>query len=322
MGKILQPLQDVGLSGIFMTSGDGLTRRNHPLFTCFIGDYPEQILVTCVSTGKCPTCLKPCDELGEYDPDEAPGFRDLEQVLTTLDSFEIDPGGFLQTCAEARIKPVIDPFWKDLPYTHIYCSITPDVLHQLYQGILKHLISWVTTACGVEEIDTWCRRMPPNHNVRHFLKGITSLLRVTGQKHNQMAHILLGLIIDVQLDDGMSNVHLIRAVHALLNFLYLAQYPVHTDDSLELLEDALQRFHDNKDVFVDLGIREAFNLPKLHFSSHYVEYIKLYGTLDNFNTEYMEQLHIDLAKDAYTATNHKDEYAQMTLWLECKEKIL
>ena len=321
MGKILQPLQDAGLSGIFMTSGDGLTRRNHPLFACFIGDYPEQILVTCVSTGKCPTCPKPRDELGEYDPDEAPGFRDLEQVLTALDSFETDPGGFLQTCAEAGIKPVVDPFWKDLPYTHIYRSITPDVLHQLYQGVLKHLISWVTTACGAEEIDARCRRMPPNHNVRHFLKGITSLSRVTGQEHDQMARILLGLIIDVRLDDGMSNVRLIRAVRALLDFLYLAQYPVHTDDSLELLEDALQRFHDNKDVFVDLGIREAFNLPKLHFASHYVEYIKLYGTLDNFNTEYTERLHIDLAKDAYAATNHKDEYPQMTLWLERKEKI-
>ena len=171
MGKILQPLQNAGLSGIFMTSGDGLTWWNHPLFTCFIGDYPKQILVTCVPTGKCPTCPKPCDELGEYDPDEAPRFQDLEQVLTALDSFKTDPGGFLQTCAEARIKPVVDPFWKDLSYTHIHCSITPDILHQLYQGVLKHLISWVTAACGVEEIDTWCHRMPPNHNVHHFLKG-------------------------------------------------------------------------------------------------------------------------------------------------------
>ena len=136
-----------------------------------------------------------------------------------------------------------------------------------------------------------------------------------------MACILLSLIIDVWLDNGMSNVCLIQAVHALLDFLYLAQYPVHTDDSLELLEDALQCFYDNKDVFVNLGIQESFNLPKLHFASYYIEYIKLYGTLDNFNTEYMEQLHIDLAKDAYAATNHKDEYAQMTLWLECKEKI-
>jgi hypothetical protein len=44
--------------------------------------------------------------------------------------------------------------------------------------------------------------------------------------------------------------------------------------------------------------------------------------LDNFNTEYTERLHIDLAKDAYGATNHKDEFSQMTVWLERKEKIL
>ena len=73
---------------------------------------------------------------------------------------------------------------------------------------------------------------------------------------------------------------------------------------------------------MDLGIRNAFNIPKLHSARHYVEYIKLYGTLDNFNTEYTERLHIDLAKDAYAATNHKDEFTQMTIWLERKEKIL
>ncbi|KII87233.1 hypothetical protein PLICRDRAFT_30651 [Plicaturopsis crispa FD-325 SS-3] len=39
-------------------------------------------------------------------------------------------------------------------------------------------------------------------------------------------------------------------------------------------------------------------------------------------SQYTERLHIDLAKDAYRATNHKDEYPQMTLWLERKEKIL
>jgi hypothetical protein len=64
-----------------------------------------------------------------------------------------------------------------------------------------------------------------------------------------------------------------------------------------------------------------FNIPKLHFASHYVDLIKLYGTTDNFNTEHTERLHIDLAKDAYAATNHKDEFSQMTTWLERKEKI-
>ncbi|KAG1893091.1 uncharacterized protein F5891DRAFT_1208123 [Suillus fuscotomentosus] len=48
----------------------------------------------------------------------------------------------------------------------------------------------------------------------------------------------------------------------------------------------------------------------------------MYGTTDNYNTEYTERLHIDLTKDAYRATNHKDEYSQMTLWLERREKML
>jgi hypothetical protein len=224
--------------------------------------------------------------MGDYARNENLGFRDLDCILDALDSFDDDPGGFLQTCAEAGIKPVVDPFWKDLPYVHIYRSITPDILHQLYQGVLKHLIGWVTLALGPLEVDARCRRLPPNHNIRQFVKGITSLSRVTGQEHDQMSRILLGLVIGAPLPGGLSNVCLIRTVRALLNFLYLAQYPIHTDESLELLEDALARFHDNKEIFVDLGIRDAFNIPKLHFARHYVEYIKLYGTLDNFNTEY------------------------------------
>ncbi len=36
---------------------------------------------------------------------------------------------------------------------------------------------------------------------------------------------------------------------------------------------------------------------------------------DNFNTEYTERLHINLAKDAFHMTNTKDKYPQMTAWL-------
>jgi len=96
---------------------------------------------------------------------------------------------------------------------------------------------------------------------------------------------------------------------------------VHTDETLETLEDALARFHQVKDIFIDLGIWESFNIPKLHFVQHYVMLIRLYGTTDNFDTAYTKQLHIDFAKDAYDATNHKDEFTQMANWLECKEKI-
>lgn len=136
-----------------------------------------------------------------------------------------------------------------------------------------------------------------------------------------MCHILMGLVLDCHLPHGFSNVCLVQVTQALLDFIYLAQYPIHTDDTLVLLEDALDQFHENKSIFVDLGVCDSFNLPKLHFASHYVEKIKLFSTTDNYNTEYTERIHIDLTKHAYAATNYKDKFTQMTIWLERKEKV-
>jgi len=92
--------------------------------------------------------------------------------------------------------------------------------------------------------------------------------------------------------------------------------------TLHLLQECLAGFHENKEVFIDLGARENFNLPKLHSLTHYASSIRLFGITDNYNMEQTERLHINLAKDAYRATNHKDEYSQMTKWLECQEKVV
>ena len=88
------------------------------------------------------------------------------------------------------------------------------------------------------------------------------------------------------------------------------------------LKKHFKSFEENRDVLIDLGIREHFNIMKLHFFKHYRALIELFGPLDGINTEYFERLHIDFVKEAYRATNHKDEYWQMVLWLERKEKIL
>ncbi|KAJ7161604.1 hypothetical protein C8R46DRAFT_1037805 [Mycena filopes] len=229
---------------------------------------------------------------------------------------------FVKKCKAAGIKPVIHPFWEGLPFVDIYESITPDVLHQLYQGVMKHLKSWVIEAFGAAEIDARCRRLPPNHNIRNFMNGISHISRVTGQEHDQICRFLLGIVIDIPLPGNLNSGRLLRSIRALLDFLCLSQYPVHSTETLAQQDEALARFHENKEIFVELGIRTNFNLPKLHFLRHYSLATKRFGTNDNFNTETTERLHIDFAKDAYRATNHKDEYPQMTQWLERKEKIL
>ncbi|THU77482.1 hypothetical protein K435DRAFT_832430 [Dendrothele bispora CBS 962.96] len=309
-----------GTTGIVMASGDGVERLTHPIFAVYIGDYPEQILVTCGITGFCPRCTISRQRVGE-NTDLHP-LRDLQTILNALQSIDNGASAFVKSCKDAGIKPVFEPFWANLPYSNVFMSITPDLLHQLYQGVLKHLKLWIIEVYGAHEIDARCRRLPPNHNIRIFMKGIATLSHVSGQEHDQMSHFLLGLIADMPLPNGMSNVRLLRCLRALLDFLFLSQYPVHSTSTLSLMTSALDRFHANKQIFVDLGIRSNFHIPKIHFMNHYIETIKLFGTLDNFNTEYTERLHIDLAKSAYRSTNRKDEYPQMTAWLERKEKIM
>jgi hypothetical protein len=132
----------------------------------------------------------------------------------------------------------------------------------------------------------------------------------------------LALVADIRLPSGHSNGKLIRSVRAILDFIYLARYPIHTSETAYQMHDALRTFHLNRDIFISLGIRNHFNIPKFHNASHYYQFVQLYGTADNFNTEYTERLHIDLAKDAYASTNFKDEVPQMTLWLDRKERVM
>ncbi|KAN0139632.1 hypothetical protein V8E53_002294 [Lactarius tabidus] len=285
---ILEPLVTAGNDGVFMSTASGDIHHVHPILASFIGDYPEQVLTTCMLTGDCPRCGTTTNNLGNFDPDDVPAPRSLGEFVNVLGSFCRDPAGFLQASSRICAKPVPHPFWLDLPWFNVFHSITPDVLHQLYQGIIKYLKAWILSACEPSEIDTQCRFLPPNHNICLFTKGISSLSQVTGQEHDQMCCFLLGLIIDIRLPNNMSNIRFVQSAHALLDYLYLAQYPIHSNSTLHLLMDALTSLY-------------------------------YFGTTDNFNTQFTKRLHIELIKKAYEATNHKDEYEQMASWVDRKE---
>ena len=178
MKFILKPLEKAGIDGILMTSGDGVVRRCHPIFATFVRDYPEQTLVGDLKNRECPTCPVPHDELGNHDSAGPP--RELGEILEAFDTIHQGPTEFTWACREAGVKPIQQPLWENLPFLNIYQSIAPNFLHNLYQGVVKHLISWIRAICGDDEIDARCCHLPPNHNIRLFMKGISHLSRVTG----------------------------------------------------------------------------------------------------------------------------------------------
>ena len=196
--------------------------------------------------------------------------------------------------------------------------MTPDLLHQLHKGVFKdHIVSWGTQAINGDtaEIDRRFRTMTPHPSLRHFKKGITLTTQWTGAEHKNMEKVFLGVLA------GATDPAIIRAVQAILDFIYYAHFETHTDKSLRCLDEAWVTFHENKKVFQDLLIRNHFNISKLHNIKHYVNSIRSRGTADGFNTEGTERLHIDLAKLGYRASNKKAYIKQMTIWLTRQEAV-
>ncbi|KAF8814828.1 hypothetical protein BYT27DRAFT_7081830 [Phlegmacium glaucopus] len=210
---------------------------------------------------------------------------------------------------------IYSPFWKDFPLCDIHRAITPDVLHQLYQGIFKHIISWCQLILKPAELDRRIRALPIGYGLRKFKNGISALSQISGSERKNMAKILLGCLVGKIPRIGL------QAIKAALDFIYLAQYTTHDTVTLGYLQDALNDFHKHKIYFINAGVRDNLNIPKFHSLLHYIEAIELFGTTDNYNTEMFERLHIDFAKNGWRASNQRDEFPQMIRWLSRQEKV-
>ena len=316
MQLILDPLVDAGLNGMEVVGGDGHVRKVHPILACYIADYPEQCLVTCCKYGTCPKCLQKWNALGERTLGEPRTRKRTMDTIRRAKALSRSSRQFRLECKRHLISgSVTTPFWIKLPFTCIHGCITVDVLHQLYQGIIKYLLTWCSSLMSESELDRRLQALPQCFGVRHFKRGWSKLTQVSGSERKHMARILLGCLVG-KVPNGV-----LTCYRALLDFLYLAQYPSHDADSLQYMEHALTLFHDHKRVLVVLGVRNHFDIPKFHSLLHYIDCIKMYGTTDNYNTEAFERLHIDLAKEGWRASNTRNAIPQMTKWLERQEKI-
>ena len=139
----------------------------------------------------------------------------------------------------------------------------------------------------------------------------------TAGDHKQVERVFIGALVG-----AITEPRVLQAARCLTDFVYVAQYHSHTDDTLMALQHALNDFHRLKDVFIELGCRDHFNIPKFHSLAHYIDTIRNLGSLDGVNTETSKQLHIDFAKKAYAATSRKDYTVQMTRWLQQQEVVI
>ncbi|KIO32099.1 hypothetical protein M407DRAFT_53075, partial [Tulasnella calospora MUT 4182] len=210
--------------------------------------------------------------------------------------------------------------------------ISHDLLHWYHKAFRDYIVAWNQNIIDTEnersELDVRLRLQLPRPGFRHFTYGISGISKWTQGDTRDLEKEFLGAVAGAPRAAAL----LLEANRAYLDYVYLATYPYHTEESLAKAQRRVDDFEAARDVYARLGGRvseetgeaiEGFNIPKLHVPRHFPDSIRWKGTLDGSTTETSERLHIDLVKDAWRATNHRDSHLlQMLRGLDLRERMV
>ena len=102
-----------------------------------------------------------------------------------------------------------------------------------------------------------------------------------------------------------------RTFRAFLEFCYIVQQDVITEDDISELQDSLARFHEYRNIFIETGVRSGFLLPCQHFMMHYCLLIRKFGAPNGLCTLITESKHIRAVKEPWRRSNHNEALGQM-----------
>ena len=105
---------------------------------------------------------------------------------------------------------------------------------------------------------------------------------------------------------------MVKALQAFLNFCYIVQHDVHDTESLEPLQDALDRFHKHHEIFQTSSVcPNGFDLPWSHAAVHYMHLIRAFGAPNGLCSSIMESKHIVVVKEPWQRSSRWNTLRQM-----------
>ncbi|KAF9502754.1 hypothetical protein BS47DRAFT_1462307 [Hydnum rufescens UP504] len=291
---------------------DGNTRRCVAILLAWIADLKEQYDIVALAPNSCPSCLATYDDLGSADPLPHHTAKSILDNIHKIRAMypHADTWQFACQAKNIGLASVENICWEGLPID-ICRIICVDNLHGLHKMFKDHLILWLSNTVGKPNsiTDSW-----------HSL-----IVWWSGKGHRDLERHIIPVIAGA---DGMIP-GVMRSARLLLDFIYIAQFPMQSDSTLQALKAVLSTFHDNKESFIQNGsqtgassIINHLNIPKLHALHCWLSNIPNLGSTDNYCTEMGETLHILMCKLAYQAMNRKDYEEQIIRYLIHQESLL
>ena len=220
-----------------MHGPDGLKHLMMVIMMAWVADLEEQLVISGVRRYSCPVCLASHQDLDQWTDavSHTPCIGNeliTETHLVHQKYHKVTTYEFKNEVMKRRsgLLGAIEEFcWENLPVSpEIF--LTQDLLHGCYKFRWDHVAKWLTHTISHEELDC-CFRAQPNLGFQSFANGISKISQAFGLEHRRYLKFIVVIIA------GHENVscQVLVVVRSLVDFFYLAHYPVILDDILEVM---------------------------------------------------------------------------------------
>ncbi|KAI5985785.1 hypothetical protein EDD15DRAFT_2373881 [Pisolithus albus] len=294
---VLLPLKTAASVGIMMNDPRGNLHYCFMPLAAWIADTPEESLLAGTSIKVSPVTMATANEFGDahrHPPRTAANM--LAAIRTACSQCSpVDYTSFLKAVKWLQLNSIVEPFWKLWLLSDPSKFITPEVLHHFHRMFWDHDVKWCVAATGAVELDFCFSVIQTLVGYRAFEEGISKLKQVTGRDHHAVQRYIIAAVA------GSVPCKFLTAIHALLDFHYLAQVPSFTTQSIHRVASALQEFHNHKEsISIVLSIHQS-------------------GAVMQWSADITKHAHVDEIKVLAWACNNQSYESQIVCQIQMNE---
>jgi hypothetical protein len=211
-----------------------------------------------------------------------------------------------------------------------------NILHQLMKKMIMHLLIWIKfllkthlsvnrkrknvsirfkDLSELDKLDTRFKNVSSFTELKTFF-NFSNVKQWIDVEQNTIMKQIIFVIISLLIDKWS---HVVNFVRVFVDFILIAQYRSHDEQTLRYLNQTFFRVNFFKSVFretrqfVQENENEHFNFSKFHVMSHYFVFIRKYDTTDDYDISHDEIKYKYMIKQYHDKTNKKKTFQEQLI---------